>query len=39
MENDKIAKKIDLCKGSGNRSAEEKRIGNNYLDCDYKEED
>ncbi|MFH1324494.1 MAG: hypothetical protein ABIH64_04545 [Nanoarchaeota archaeon] len=33
---DKLKKKMDIHKGSGDRSKEEKRVGNNYLNCNYK---
>ena len=38
MEDENWAKrKIDIHRGSGDRTREEKRVGNAYLDCDYEE--
>lgn len=33
--NNRLAKKIDIHKGSGERNNDENRIGNNYLGCEY----
>lgn len=33
---DKIITKGNLRRGRGNRNSEEKRVGNNYLGCNYK---
>ncbi len=33
----KIARTINIHKNSGDRTNEEKRIGNDYLNCDYED--